>query len=211
MTRTSPVESTKQDTLVKLVGFLCILSSPIWVYGLFFPPFPSNYGIENHHPTELLVLVLVLALQLVLIQRMSAGDRFMAEVMVVGFLLKLAAVSAYMFMVFRLYEGSADVVIYFTAGWRMANNLSLTGDWTFLQPFWNTNFIIMLTSWLVSVFGPAFQALMILFATLSFWGQYLFFRAFCIAFPRGQHKTAALFMFLCLRSYSGRLQSARMR
>src|SRR5439155_3356697 len=127
MTRTFSLESTKQDTLVKFVGFLCILSSPLWVYGLFFPPFPSNYGIENHYPTELLVLVLVLALQLVLIQRMSAGDRFMAEVMVLGFLLKLAAVSGFMFMVFRVYDSAADAVHYFGSGVEIVDKFSLTG------------------------------------------------------------------------------------
>jgi hypothetical protein len=176
------------------MGFICILSAPLWVYGLFFP-FPPAYSIENNAPRVLLVLVLVLALQLILIQKFSSADHFIAEVMVVGFLLKLAAVSAYMFMVFRVYDASADAVVYFSSGWRIVDKFSLTGDWTSLRPFWSTNFVIMLTSWLGFVFGRSFQALMILFAALSFWGQYLLFRAFCIAFPTGQRKTAALFMF----------------
>src|SRR6266566_435362 len=194
MTRNSQLESTKQETLVKLVGFLCILSSPLWVYGLFFP-FPFNYPIENKLPALLLVLALVLAIQVILIRRMSGGDHFMAEVMIVGFLLKLAAVSAYMFMSVRVYESVADSFFYFSSGLRIVNRFSVTGDWTFLRPFWSTNFIIMLTSWLVFVFGAGLQALMIIFATISYWGQYLFYRAFCIAFPTLQHKSAALFMF----------------
>ncbi len=189
-----PSETTQQETLVKLVGFICILTAPIWVCGLFFP-FPSDYAIGNNFPTVILVLVLVLVLQAILIQRISAGDRFMAGVMAAGFLLKLAAVSAYMFMSIRVYDSVADVVFYFSSGLRLFDRFSLTGEWTFLQPFWSTNFIVMLTSWLDFVFGPAFQAFMILFATLSFWGQYLFFRAFCIAFPAGQRRAAALFMF----------------
>jgi 4-amino-4-deoxy-L-arabinose transferase-like glycosyltransferase len=95
----------------------------------------------------------------------------------------------------RVYEGVADVFLYFSSGLRLLNKFSLTGDWTFLRPFWGTNFIIMLTGWLAFLFGPAFQALMIIFATLSYCGQYLFYRAFCIAFPTRPHKTAALFMF----------------
>src|SRR6266403_361556 len=186
-------ESTEQQTL-KVIGFICILSAPWWVYGLFFP-FPSNYPIENNLPALLLVLVLVLALQIILLRRMTAGDHFMAEVMIVGFLLKLAAVSAYMFTSVRLYAGVADVFTYFFGGARIVEKFSLTGEWTLLQPFWNTNFIVMLTSVLIHVFGPAFQALMIIFATVSYWGQYLFYRAFCIAFPTRQHKVAALFMF----------------
>jgi len=164
------------------------------VYGLFFP-FPFNFPIENNLPALVLVLVLVLAAQVILIRRMSGGDHFMAEVMIVGFLLKLAAVSAYMFMTVRVYEGVADVFFYFSTALRIVNKFSLTGEWTFLTPFWSTNFIIMLTSRLISIFGPAFQALMIIFATLSYWGQYLFYRAFCIAFPKQQHKDAALFMY----------------
>jgi len=194
MTKTRLFESTQVETIVKLVGFICILSAPLWVYGLFFP-FPSGFPIENHVPTVLLVLVLVLALQLVLIQKISAGDPFTAGVMGVGFLLKLAAVSAFMYMAFRVYEGTADALHYFGEGSRIADEFSLTGDWNFPRPYWNTNSIIIINGVLINMVGPSFQALMIIFATLSFWGQYLLFRAFCIAFPGGQHKVAALLMF----------------
>lgn len=194
MIKTRQFESTQVETIVKLVGFICVLSAPLWVYGLFFP-FPSDFGIENHVPTVLLVLVLVLALELVLIQKISAGDRFTAGVMGVGFLLKLAAVSAYMYMTFRVYEGTADALHYFGEGSRIADEFLLTGVWNFPRPFWSTNLIIIINGILIYLVGPAFQALMIIFATLSFWGQYLLFRAFCIAFPGGQHKIAALLMF----------------
>src|ERR1700732_474537 len=110
-------ESTEQQTLVKVISFICILTAPLWVYGLFFP-FPSNYPIENNLPALVLVLVLVLAVQVILIRRVTAGDHFMAEVMIVGFLLKLAAVSAYMFMSVRVYAGIADVFFYFYLGSR---------------------------------------------------------------------------------------------
>jgi len=194
MTKKRRFESTQVEAIVKLVGFICVLSAPLWVYGLFFP-FPSDFGIENRLPTVLLVLVLVLALQVVLIQRTSAGDRFTAGVMVVGFLLKLAAVSAYMFVAFRVYEGSADALHYFGEGWKIVNRYSLTGDWKFPRPYWNTNSIIISAGLLIYMFGPAFQALMIIFATLSFWGQYLLLQAFRVAFPDGQHKVAALLIF----------------
>src|ERR1700730_4235909 len=148
MTRTSQYESTRFEAIVKLVGFICILSAPLWVYGLFFP-FPSDFDIENHGPTVLLVLVLVLALQLGLIQKISAGDRFTAGVMVVGFLLKLAAVSAYMFMAFRVYEGTADALHYFGSGVQIVDRFSLTGEWTTPRPLLSSNLIAMLASWLI--------------------------------------------------------------
>jgi len=185
---------SKSLSLVRLIGFLCILSSPLWVYGLFFP-FPSDYWIKNDAAAFFLVLVLLVAIQAFLIRAVAARDHFTAEVMMVGFLLKLAAVSAYMFTSVRIYEGVGDVFFYFFSGSAIADKLSLTGEWTFLRPFWSTNFIIMLTSWLVVVFGPCFQALMIIFAAVSYWGQYLFYRSFCIAFPKQQHQVAGLFMF----------------
>lgn len=188
-------ENTEQEHLVRVIGFICILTAPLWVYGLFFP-FHSNYLIENNFPVLSLFLALVLATQIILIRKMTAGDHFLAKVMILGFLLKLAAVSAYMFMTLRVYEGVADVFFYFSSGLRIAHGFYLTGDWDFPRPFWSTNFIVMLSSWLVAMFGPSFQVLMIIFATLSYWGQYLFFRAFCIAFPQCRRETAALFMFL---------------
>jgi len=160
-----------------------------------FAPFPSDYTIENNAPTVLLVLALVLALQVIVVRGVAARDHFLSEVMIVGFLLKLAAVSAYLLMITRVY-GFADAFFYFYEGSKIVNKFSLTGEWAFLRPFWSTNFIVMLTSWLIFVFGPTFQALMIIFAAVSYWGQYLFYRAFCMAFPKRQHTAAALFMFL---------------
>jgi hypothetical protein len=194
MTRMVQLESSRHDNIVRFVGFLCVVTAPLWVYGLFFP-FPPDSGLQSHFPTVLMVLLLVLAIQLTLIQRLSAGDRFMAGVMVVGFLLKLAAVSGFMFVMFRVYDSIADAGHYFESGVEIVDKYSLTGEWTTPRPLWSNNFIAMLASWLILVFGPSFQALMIMFATLSFWGQYLFLRAFCVAFPKGQHKAAALLMF----------------
>jgi hypothetical protein len=194
MSRISRSESTEHESLVKFIGFICILTAPLWVYGLFFPLL-SAAGIENKPSTVFLVLVLALVLHVILIQWISADNRFIAGVMVAGFLLKLAAVSGFMFMAFRVYGGSADAVHYFGSGVKIVDKFSITGEWTTPRPLLSSNFINMLASWLIFVFGPSFQALMMVFATLSFWGQYLFFRAFCIAFPKGQHKGAALFMF----------------
>src|ERR1700719_2858169 len=194
MKRIEGLETARQDSVVKLVASLCLLSSPWWVYNLFFP-FPAGFGIENTPLAVLSVLVIEIVLQLGLIRWRSDDDRFMAEVMLVGFLLKLVAVSVFLLMFTRVYAGNADVVIYFSRANAIVNKFSLTGEWTFLHPFWSNNFIIMQASWLAFLFGPTCQGLMILFATLSYWGQYLFFRAFCIAFPKGRRRAAALLMF----------------
>jgi hypothetical protein len=191
------LQTTRETGLARGVGFLCLLSAPLWAYGLFFPfGVGEGWGIEDKPLAILPVLGLVLALQLALIYWTSAGDRFLAEVMFVGFLFKLAAASIFMFTVTQVYQGTADLFLYFEQAREIVANFSLTGSWTVLHPIYGTNFTIMQTSWLVFVFGPTFQGLMIVSAALSFWGQYLFYRSFCIAFPRGLHRPAALVMFL---------------
>src|ERR1700730_1675667 len=171
MNRIASLETTKQDSLVRLVASICLLTSPWWVYNLFFP-FPATFGIENRPLAIIPVLALVIPVQIGLIQWRSAGDRFMAEVMLAGSLLKLAAVSMFLLMITRVYEGNADMVIYFSHANAIVDKFSLTGEWTFLHPFWSNNFIIMLSSCLSFVFGPTCQGLMILFAMLSYWGEY---------------------------------------
>lgn len=190
-------ETIRQGSIVKLVGTVCILSAPVWVYKLFFP-FPEDFplDIQNQFAPLLIVLFVMLLLAAVLVHRLSAGDRFLAEVMMVGYLLKLAAVSAYLLTVVHLYEGVGDLFLYYSFGLEMVKKHALTGEWTALFPFWSTNFIVMLTSRMIYVFGESFQGLMVIYATIAYWGQYLFYRAYCIAFPGQQRRTAALFMFL---------------
>ena len=37
---------------------------------------------------------------------------------------------------------------------------------------------------------------MVLFAVISFWGQFFFYRAFVLAFPKANRRIAALLLFL---------------
>ena len=196
MARTVRERNAKQERLVTWVGLACILSAPAWIYGLLFP-FPSSFplAIENDLASLSVIVLVVLTLQIAFILRLGASNRFIAEVMMVGFLLKLAAVSAYIFTAVHVYGSVGDVFFYFTSGLQIVDKHSLTGEWTILRPLWSTKFIVMLTTWFVFVLGRSFQGLMILFAAISYWGQYLFFRSFCIAFPAFSRRGAALFMF----------------
>ena len=194
MNRSAALEFTRQDRIVKLVACVCVLTSPWWVYNLCFP-FAEDFGIDNQPLAFLPILAIVATLQAGLIQWKSRGNRFLAEVMLVSFVLKLAAVSLFHYIIGPFYNGEADMIGYFTHAQAIIAKFELTGTWTILHPITNTNFIIMVTSWLMFVFGDTFQGLMIIFASISFWGQYLFYRAYCIAFPGGQHQRAMLFMF----------------
>ena len=44
--------------------------------------------------------------------------------------------------------------------------------------------------------GQTVAAAMVVFAIIGYWGQYFFYRAFCIAYPTGDRRLAALFCFL---------------
>jgi Dolichyl-phosphate-mannose-protein mannosyltransferase len=190
------IGTTRQDGVAKAVGGLCILSSPVWMYVLFFP-FRSDSPVNVDQDRMALALLLLLAavVHALLIRWLSDGDHFLAQVMLIGFLMKLAGVAASMATVVHVYDSVGDVFYYYGSAARIADKHALTGQWTILQPFWSTNFIIMLTSWLMYVVGKSFQSLMVVFAIFSYWGQYLFYKSFCIGFPKEDGRSAALFMF----------------
>src|SRR5207248_3182533 len=85
---------------------------------------------------------------------------------------------------------------YFYEGSVYAYDVTSLGHWQLLQPFWSTKFIYMLSGAAQVFLGSSLQAVTVLFAMASFWGEYLFYRAFCETAPDGDHRLAALFFFL---------------
>jgi hypothetical protein len=190
------VGATKQDAIVKAVGGLCLLSSPVWLYALFFPfRSESLLNIQQDRISLAVLLLFAALIHALLIRWLSGSDYFLAQVMLIGFLIKLAGVAAFMGTVIHIYDSVGDVFYYYGSSINMADKHALTGEWTILQPFWSTNFIIMLTSWMMYVVGKSFQSLMVIYALFSYWGQYFFYKSFCIGFPRQDRRSAALFLF----------------
>lgn len=151
--------------------------------------------VEEGRVSLALLLLLAAVVHALLIRWLSDGDHFLAQVMLIGFLVKIAGVSALMATVVHVYDSVGDVFYYYFTAASIADKHALTGHWTILQPYWSTNFIVMLTSWMMYVIGKSFQSLMVVYALFSYWGQYLFYRSFCIGFPNQDRRTAALFMF----------------
>ena len=178
---------------LRLLGFLLAVSSPLWLWALFHA---SNLYVTYTTSSGPLWVLLIATANLPLLLHVTRSDPYLRAVMSVGMLAKFAAASLYLLMVFRLYDAASDVLVYFSTGQTYAFDVTSRGHWQLLQPFWSNNFIFMLSGAVQVFLGSSIQALTVLFAMASFWGEYLFYRAFCEASADGDHRLAALFCFL---------------
>lgn len=182
-----PSAATTPKFYLRGLGFLAILSSPLWVYSLFFAG-SYEYG------TSLMLVPLWLLLNIAAAVQVSRRDPFLRQNLLTALLVKIAASGLYLFMLFHIYEGG-DAMLYFNQACVYAEDFAVRGEFARMDRFWGTNFIYLVTTWLVIIFGKAFPFFVVVFATISFWGEYLAYRAFCIAMPDGDHGLAGLLMF----------------
>jgi hypothetical protein len=103
--------------------------------------------------------------------------------MAVGILAKMAAAGLYITMVVRVYQYTADMAHYFDSAQTMAMNYSQTGILTIPNPLWGIDFPPFLAQCIFVVTGISLPVAMVVFASMSFWGAYLTYRAFCLGFP----------------------------
>ena len=66
---------------------------------------------------------------------------------------------------------------------KLATNYVQTGILTVPDPLWGTNFPSFLAQCIFVVTGISLPVAMVIFASMSFWGAYFIYRAFCIGFP----------------------------
>jgi hypothetical protein len=83
-----------------------------------------------------------------------------------------------------------------TMGRIYAGDVLWKGQWQLWRPFWAENSIYMLTGALVVFLGPALPAVTSVFALLSFWGDYFFYRAAALVVSEADRGLVALLMFL---------------
>lgn len=103
--------------------------------------------------------------------------------MIVGLLAKVAAAGFYTIMVVRLYNYVADMTHYFWSAQTLAITYQQTGTLTFPDPLFGTNFPPFLVQCIFTITGISLPVAMLVFASMSYWGAYFLYRAFCIAFP----------------------------
>lgn len=184
-----PAPTAKYNTLVRIIGLLGLALMPLWLWALLF-------SWEYEYSAAMVLVPLLLLVNLALLGPAARVEPFLRTVLPVALLLKFAAASVYLWMVFHVWTTGSDILSYWSHGEQIARYLVDSGGWVTLQPFWSTNFIIMLTGLIFSVITPSLPAGVIVYSMVSFWGQYLFYRAFLIAFPKGDRRLAAVLIFL---------------
>ncbi len=185
----SPWNDSRALLISRFAGAIGLVTMPVWGWALFF-------GHDYHIPIDYLVVSIVMAAGLSFVLFVSRTDPVLREVMLSGLLLKLAAGSVYIYVVYRVYDAAADLPTYHWNGYLMASDLAATGRWPILEPLVGTNLVKFSVAMLYSIFGPSLPGATAVYLMLAFFGQYLLYRAFCIAYPQGDRRTAALFMFL---------------
>jgi hypothetical protein len=141
------------------------------------------------------VLVLV---SLPILARVAAatGHEWFFGVAVTALVLKLLASLARYWVAFILYGGVADASGYDGAGARLAASYR---HGVFELPTGSagagTHFIQVVTGIVYAVTGPTLIGGYLVFSWLGFWGLLLFYRAFQIAVPTGEHRRYALMVF----------------
>lgn len=127
-------------------------------------------------------------------------DAVVARLLLIAPLLKLAAAIARFAVAFVLYDGSADAAVYHTNGVRLSGFFE---EGVFAvelgKPFVGGGSIRALSGLLYVVTGPTLLGAFFVFSWIGFWGLYLFYRAFRLAVPDGDHRRYA-FMVLLLPS-----------
>jgi hypothetical protein len=144
-----------------------------------------------------LVGALIIPISLPILKRESLrqGDRRVLVLLVVALSLKIIFSLARHYVVFDLYQGSADAAGYHGNGIRI---MELFRDGTFdpgLSSLSDTNFIKFLTGVVYTVIGPSSIGGFLIFSWLAFWGLFLCYRAFVIAVPDGQNRSYGRLLF----------------
>jgi hypothetical protein len=146
-----------------------------------------------------LVGPVLVAVTVPLLLRLSRDDPDprLPQLLVLAFLVKMVATLGRYWMAFGLYGGASDSARYARDASPIADQLR-AGVFTFDTgiPLIGTGFVILLTGVVYAVTGPTLIGAFLVFGWLSFWGQYLFYRAFRVGFPAGDHYRYGVLVFL---------------
>jgi hypothetical protein len=150
--------------------------------------------IEGEFDAAVIAIPSVIIICVALITVIARNNSFLFRVMIVALGAKLFA--AWIYTALPAFQLSDVKGIYFDSAKQLAGSVTYLTDVFSLRQLWGTNLIIEIGACLFAVIGPSLAAVMVLFAITSFWGQFFLYRAFVLAFPRADRRTAALFLFL---------------
>lgn len=164
-------------------GYVALMA---WLLQL---PYDVAGGIVVAH-----VLALVTVPVLLWLTR-SKGDRRVRRLIVAALLAKLVGTLVRYAVLISVYR-EGDALEYHRVGSGLAEFFR-NGDFTvdLGQRVVGTGFIEILTGLIYTLTGSTFLGGFLVYSWLGFWGLYLFYRAFRIACPGGEHRQYALLLF----------------
>jgi hypothetical protein len=151
------------------------------------------FSLEDEIRAAVLIPFIIVA-SIAVVALITRNDRFLFTVLMVALAAKLLA--SWVYTALPAFQLSDINGLYFDSARQMAGSSIHLTDFFSLQQLWGTNLIIAIGACLFSVIGPSLAGAMVLFAITAFWGQFFFYRAFVLAFPKANRRTAALLLFL---------------
>lgn len=172
---------------------------PTWIYPVTIAGFLAAgilfcIPIEGEFDGAVIAIPSIIIVCFVLITVLARNNPFLFRVMVVGLVVKLLA--SWIYTALPAFQLSDVKGTYFDSAKQLAGSVAYLTEVFSLRQLWGTNLIIEIGACLFAVIGPSLAAAMVLFAIASFWGQFLFYRAFVLAFPAANCRTAAVFLFM---------------
>ncbi len=172
---------------------------PTWIYPFAIAGFLTAgmllfLPIEGDFDVAVIVIPSITIMCVALIAITTRNNPFLFRVMLVALVVKLLA--AWIYTALPAFQLSDVKGTYFDSAKQLAGSATYLTEVFSLRQLWGTNLIIEIGACLFAVIGPSLSAAIILFAIASFWGQFLFYRAFVLAFPTANCRTAALSLFM---------------
>lgn len=142
----------------------------------------------------------LVAVSLPALSRQAAreNDRGLFWLLLAALIVKLVlGAVGQLYVLDEAYGGLADATGYYRAGADLAQgfrdfNFTLGED---MDPLVGTNFIKVVTGYVLAILGSARTGAFMFFSWMGFWGLFLFYRAFVIAVPEGRPRTYARLVF----------------
>jgi hypothetical protein len=186
-----PENVARYVLLIKLMAFVSIVSSPLWLAALFFTS-PQDYS-----STSSLICVPILAIvAAVAAVHFTQSDPYLRRLLLTGLIAHMAASSVFLWVGFFAYGGTVDAFHYWTMGLQLTERFQIVGWNAFHGPYWSTNLIENICGFTTLLVGDALPTLFIAFSLISLAGTYLYYRAFTVSFPDGDRWLFGLLVVL---------------
>lgn len=145
-----------------------------------------------------MVIPLVIAVNVLLIRHVSKKheESWLADLLALGFALKMAGAMSRYLVAYVVYGGAADAQRYNLVA-ASQYKLWREGVITFeILGKQGTQWMEVITTAVYTVVGPSPLSAFVIFSAFAFWGQYLLYCAFRLALPDANHKRYAVFVFV---------------